>query len=118
MRRPHWRLIILLLIPTGGGIVGRAGYLWWAHRPLAYPLAPVHLPQPNARDDFMAAGRLCYAAGGATVKTASGKPLLRNGKEVQAYEPGVSLAQLRAVVGRNQPALARTRQGFRKQFGT
>ena len=35
---------------------------------------------------------------------------------LQAFDPEVPLAQVREIVQRNQPALARLRAGFRKQY--
>jgi hypothetical protein len=100
-------------------VLGLALMYWFWLRPVpSYPRVVRPLPKPNARDDFMAAGRMAAATGGSKVLGRDGKPVHRNGKEVYAGGPGVMVRELRVVVGRNRPALARLRQGFGKPFGT
>src|SRR5207249_6007964 len=101
-----------------------------------YPTPSVVMPVPNAYDDYVGAGQMCEAVGGATVEAdgpgavskgmAGGPPGSRgsrraaplpgSGRKKEAFEPDVPLDQVRAVVARNRPALARLRQGFRKQY--
>jgi hypothetical protein len=117
-------------------IAGVAGYWHYANQLPVYPPPNIVLPVPNAYDDYVAAGQLCEAAGGATVTEeglgaastgGSGgppgypgrrraAPARGSGRQKQAFEPDVPLAQVRTVVARNGPALARLRQGFRKQY--
>jgi hypothetical protein len=100
--------------------VGIGLYWRWANHLPEYPLPPVKLPVPNARADFVEAGRMCHAAGGATVLSgpsgAAGQPVLRDGQPLQGYQDGVTRKQRRAIVARNRAALARLRQGLRKQY--
>src|SRR5438045_3981476 len=97
MKRRTWLLIVLSIsVPIGCLAAAAAGYLWWANSVPAYPRMPVVLPHPNARDDFMAAGRMCKAAHGSLRLGPSGTPLQRNGQTVSlANEPEASLAELR-----------------------
>jgi hypothetical protein len=93
-------------------------YWFWIRPVPNYPRLQRPLPKPNARDDFMAAGKLCAATGGSKILGRDGKPIRRNGRELYAGGAGVSVRELRVVVTRNRPALARLRQGFGKSFGT
>src|SRR5205809_640285 len=117
-------------------ILGVAGYWRYANQLPVYPTPSVVMPVPNAYDDYVAAGQMCEAVGGATVEAdgpgavskgmAGGPPGSRgsrraaplpgSGRKKEAFEPDVPLDQVRAVVARNRPALARLRQGFRKQY--
>jgi hypothetical protein len=117
-------------------IAGVAGYWHYANQLPVYPPPNIVMPVPNAYDDYVAAAQMCEAAGGATVAAEgsgaastgnSGRlpgypgrrraaPARGSGQQRQAFEPDVPLAQVRAVVARNRPALARLRQGFRKQY--
>lgn len=115
---------------------GVVGYWRYANQLPAYPAPIIVLPVPNAYDDYVAAAQMCQAAGGAALTAygpgaaapgragwppgAPGRrlsaPARGPGQPREAFEPGVPLAAMRAVVARSQPALARLRQGFRKQF--
>jgi hypothetical protein len=130
-------------------IAGVVGYWRYANQLPSYPAPAIVMPAPNAYDDYVAAGQLCKAAGGATIPAAPARPPARTapaggppgfsggpgsspgpggyrggaaavrapgGRSVEAYEPGVSLVDVRAVVQRNRAALARLREGFRKQY--
>lgn len=121
-----------LVVVAGGFALGcvllasLAGYWHYANQLPVYRPPTIVMPVPNAYDDYVAAGHLCRAAGGATVPLASvalpqrGGPLappgFRSRRQVEAYESKFPLAQLRAVVARNRPALARLRQGFKKSY--
>jgi hypothetical protein len=90
------------------------------------------MPSPNAYDDYLAAEKMCQAAGGATVSAAPKSPgalppggyggppggpaAVGGGWQKLAFEPDVPLEQVRAVVARNRLALARLRQGFRHEY--
>jgi hypothetical protein len=140
-------------------IAGVAGYWRYANQLPAYPAPEIVMPAPNAYDDYVAAGQLCKAAGGAALpvppvphpaRQAStgpggppgfsggpgpypGQPGYASGASapsagpvvptpsthrgpLQAFDPDAPLAQVREIVRRNQPALARLRVGFRKQY--
>src|SRR5579864_420533 len=66
---------------------GVAGYWRYANELPVYPALKVVIPVPNAYDDFVAAGQLCEAAGGAAV-TPSGQGPAMNGRS--AGPPGSS----------------------------
>jgi hypothetical protein len=111
LRRNNW------LVVTGGIfallcllMAAAAGYWRYANQLPSYSPPAVILPDPNAYDDYVAAGQLCRAVGGATITPAGG------GRRIEAYEPDAPLEQVRAVVARNRPALARLREGFRHQY--
>jgi hypothetical protein len=141
--RDSWRVVAIGIFALGGVLLaGGAGYWHYANHVPAYPPLNTVMPAPNAYDDYVAAGRLCKAAGGSVVRaqpvvrTASGSsfnsraavgsaagagrlpdpPMPSNPLPPRADETGVPLAQVRAVVARNRPALARLRQGFRKTY--
>jgi hypothetical protein len=132
LRREPWLIVMLglfgLFCVLSAGLVG---YWRYANQLPVYPTPQVAMPVPNAYDDYVAAGQMSQAVGGASVQM----PALRSGSAsfpppggisplatprtntpVQAYEPNVPLDQVRAVVTRNGPALARLRQGFRKEY--
>jgi hypothetical protein len=111
-------ITLCIALPLVAVVVVIAIYWHLANRLPSYPAPQALLPHPNARDDYMAAGRLCRAVHGSEVLAATGAPLQRNGRPVLAYDEEVSLSQLRASVTRSRPALARLRQGFGKRFGT
>jgi hypothetical protein len=123
-------------------IAGVAGYWRYANQLPVYPPPNIVMPVPNAYDDYVAAGQMSDAVGGATVTAdapgAASKgmaggppgslgppgspgprrptPVPGSGRRKEALDPDVPLEQVRAVVARNRPALARLRQGFRKQY--
>src|SRR5207302_6592605 len=133
------------LIAMAGGfallcvlVAGVAGYWRYANQLPVYPLPNIVMPVPNANDDYVAAGQMSEAVGGATVAadgpgaasagnsggppgypgSRRAAPARGSGRQREGFEPDVPLAQVRAVVARNRPALARLRQGFRKQYRT
>jgi hypothetical protein len=106
-------------------ILGVAGYWRYANQLPTYPPPAVVMPVPNAYDDYVAAGQLCRAAGGASVVPPAAPGARGPGNrsftpgfspQKEAYEPDVPLELVRATVARNRAALARLRQGFRKQY--
>jgi hypothetical protein len=115
MRRNRVLITLAVLVPVTGVGLG-AIYLYWANQVPSYPRTPIVMPKPNARDDYIAAGRMCQAVHGSQVLGPTGTPLLRNGQLIHASDPGVSPVQMRAVVSRNQPALARLRVGLHKRY--
>jgi hypothetical protein len=113
-------------------IAGAAGYWRYANQLPVYPAPTIVMPSPNAYDDYIAAAKMCQAAGGATVAAAPESPgalppggyggppggpaAVGGGWQKLALEPDVPLEQVRAVVARNRPALARLRQGFCHEY--
>jgi hypothetical protein len=100
------------------------GYWHYANQLPVYPAPNVVVPVPNAYDDYVVAGQMSEAVGGATVgaglgRRGAGSSLApRSGRQRDAYEPDVPLEEVRGVVARNRPALVRLRQGFGKQYRT
>jgi len=92
---------------NGGAMVGFAdGHVQWMTLDMAKealgltkPEARV-MPDPNAFDDYVAAGKLAKDAGGSK----------------EAYQEKTPLETQRAVVATCAPALARLREGFGKEF--
>jgi hypothetical protein len=123
LRREPWLIVVLgifgLICVLAAGLVG---YWRYANQLPVYPSPTVVMPVPNAYADYVAAGRMSQAVGGATVQAVAVAPrpgrtsAPQTGRSVQGYESNVPLAQVRAVVGRNRPALARLRQGFEKAY--
>ena len=115
MTRKPWRIIgavtlaLLCLLAVGG----QAYWRYVNYVPL-YLRPRTVLPVPNAYDDFVAAGALCRATGGAAVIPAhsTGIPIYSLPK---GYEDGIPISQVRTIVRRNERALARLRQGFAKE---
>jgi hypothetical protein len=99
------------------GVLGASGRAYWEYvRFVPHYVRPhVVLPVPNAYDDFVAAGALCRAAGGADVSPV-GSANVATYPPRQGYEEGVPMMQIRAVVAHNRRALARLRQGFGKEY--
>jgi hypothetical protein len=109
LRRYSWPVVAGGVFALACLIVAAiAGYWRYANQLPSYPRPAVVLPVPNAYDDYVEAGQLCRSAGAATVTSIPG------GRR-EAYERGVPLAQVHAVVERNRPALVRLRQGFKRQ---
>src|SRR5207245_3357798 len=117
-------------------VAGVAGYWRYANQLPVYRAPNSVMPVPNAYDDDVAAGQMSEAVGGATVAvdrsgaasagnsggppgypgSRRAAPARGSGRQREGFEPDVPLAQVPAVVTRNRHALARLRQGFRKQY--
>src|SRR5712692_1131178 len=65
-------------------IAGVAGYWGYANQLPVYPSPNIVMPVPNAYDDYVAAGQMCWAAGGASVPAVPHKP----GRATAAVMPG------------------------------
>src|SRR5438309_995477 len=125
--RNRWRVAAAgAFLLTGVLAAGIAGYWRHVNQLPAYPFTRGALPVPNGYTDFLTAGLMCQAAGGAKVLwlvppaerdhplRGSGRfgtpirlagvdgrlalPILRNNQPVFACEPDVPLDQVRAVV--------------------
>ena len=71
VKRNPWPVVgatifALLCISVGG----LAGYWRYANQLPVYPTPSVVMPAPNAYDDYVAAGQMCEAVGGAEIPTA------------------------------------------------
>src|SRR5438128_2391797 len=77
-RRNPWLVV-------GGGVIGLVvviiagvvGYWRYANQLPTYPTPTVVMPVPNAYDDYVAAGQLCKAAGGASLPAPPLRPPVR-----------------------------------------
>lgn len=104
--------LLMLAVPLGIVLLWR-----WANTLPAYPLAVAAPPVPNALDDYVEAARLASEAEYEQSRRLAGQADANVFLRVP-YFPEVPTDLVRGAVEANRPALARLREGFRREYAS